>query len=168
MQNLILLWNREIREPRKMLKRQQYFLVEDFNKNSFFCLRKPLPRAPSQRDQYCKTIFAVAAVWPDLAKFRHLGKLYQILGKLLRVCLVLGKFLNLLWQYFYEFGQFSIVVSSQIMKNILAIWSHCVDVIRPASFYWVTEDCQEWVCIFIQICTMMTSSKHFDSHKGYF
>ena len=30
-------------------------------------------------------------VWPDMAKFRHLGKLSKILGKRLRVYLVFGK-----------------------------------------------------------------------------
>ena len=35
-----------------------------------------------------------SAVWPDLAKFRHLGKLSKILGKLLRAYFVFGKILK--------------------------------------------------------------------------
>ena len=65
---------------------------------------------------------SIAPVWPDLAKYRHLGKLSKILGKLLREYLVFRKIVNLLWQIFMNFGQIWIVVCSQIMKNILAIW----------------------------------------------
>ena len=65
------------------------------------------------------------SVWPDLAKFCHLGKLSKVLGKLLRFYLVFGKILNQLWQHFMNFGQIWAFVSSQMMKNILAIWSHC-------------------------------------------
>ena len=64
------------------------------------------------------------SVWPDLAKFCHLDKLWKILRKLLRVYFVFGKILNLLW-HFLNFGQIWAVVSSQISTNNLAIWSHC-------------------------------------------
>ena len=47
---------------------------------------------------------------PDLAKFRHFGKL-------LKVYLVFGKNLNQLWQKIYEFW----AIGSQIMKNITLI-----------------------------------------------
>ena len=38
---------------------------------------------------------------------------------------VFGKILNPLGKMFMNIGQIRIVVSRQIMKNILAIWSHC-------------------------------------------
>ena len=45
----------------------------------------------------------VSPVWPDLDKFRQLGKLSKIFGKYLRVSLVFDKMLNLLWQISYTF-----------------------------------------------------------------
>ena len=38
------------------------------------------------------------SVWPDMAKFRHFGKIFKVLGKILRVYLVFGKILKLIWQ----------------------------------------------------------------------
>ena len=63
-------------------------------------------------------------VWPDLAKFRHLGKLSKILGKILWVYILSCKILNLFWPYFIKIGQIWAPASSQIMANNLAIWSH--------------------------------------------
>ena len=48
----------------------------------------------------------VPTVWPDLAKFRHLGKILQVLGKIF----------NLLWQILYAIGQISLFK--------MDIWSH--------------------------------------------
>ena len=39
--------------------------------------------------------------------------------------LVFGKIVNLLWQNFYSFEQIFISLKSQILKNNIAIWSHC-------------------------------------------
>ena len=63
-------------------------------------------------------------MWPNLAKFCHLDKLSKIWGKLFGFILCLAKF----WVFFVNFGQIRAVVtvSSQIMKNNLAIWSHCL------------------------------------------
>ena len=36
-----------------------------------------------------------------------------------------GKILHLLWQYFYAIESIIAVVNDQILKNNLAIWSHC-------------------------------------------
>ena len=58
------------------------------------------------------------SVWPDLAKFRHLGKFSKTTGKLLWSYLVFGKVLNLLWQFLITFRPFCAAVSSQIMKKI--------------------------------------------------
>ena len=38
------------------------------------------------------------AVWPNLAKFCHFGKILNILGKIVRLNLVFGEFLILFWQ----------------------------------------------------------------------
>ena len=43
--------------------------------------------------------------WPDLAKFRHFVKIYKVLAIFLRVYLVLGKSLNLLWQNLFPIGR---------------------------------------------------------------
>ena len=43
----------------------------------------------------------------------------------LRVYSVFGKILHLLWQYFYAIESIIAVVNDQILKNNLAIWSHC-------------------------------------------
>ena len=63
-------------------------------------------------------------LWPDLVKFRHLGRLLKIFGKYLRFYLVFGKILKLIWQFFINFWQIWTNVASQIIKNNLAIWSH--------------------------------------------
>ena len=43
-------------------------------------------------DQVC----LVQTVWPDLAKFRHFGKVLQVLGKFLMAYFLFGKMLSLL------------------------------------------------------------------------
>ena len=72
----------------------------------------------------CYDLWALRTVWPNLAKFCHLDKLSKIWGKLFGFILCLAKF----WVFFVNFGQIRAVVtvSSQIMKNNLAIWSHCL------------------------------------------
>ena len=59
----------------------------------------------------------LVSVWPDLAKFRHFGKL-------LTAYFLFGKKLNLLWQIYYITGQFIIAANGQILKHNLIIWSH--------------------------------------------
>ena len=71
------------------------------------------------------------AVWPDLAKFHHFGKIFKVLGNFSRAYLLFGKILNLLWQILYTFGQIFIDIHGQMLKNILAICSHC----RNVPFY---------------------------------
>ena len=50
------------------------------------------------------------ALRPDLAKFRHSGTILKVLGKFLRVYLVFGKMLILLWQKCNDIGQVFMVV----------------------------------------------------------
>ena len=59
--------------------------------------------------------FTSCPVWPDLAKFRHFGTILKVLGKFLRVCLVFGKILILLWKECYAIGQVFIVVDGHIL-----------------------------------------------------
>ena len=64
-------------------------------------------------------------MWPDLAKYRHFGETFKVLDKFSRVYLPFGKILNLLWQILYTFWKIFIDVNDQMLKNNLAIWSHC-------------------------------------------
>ena len=54
----------------------------------------------------------------------HFGKILQLFGIILRVYLVFGKILNLLWQILCAFEQMFIIISGQILKNNLDILSH--------------------------------------------
>ena len=62
--------------------------------------------------------FEWTAVWPDLAKFRLLGKLSKILGKLLRVYFVFGIILHLLWHLLYFWGKFGLLWVTKKWKII--------------------------------------------------
>ena len=64
------------------------------------------------------------SVRPDLAIYRHFGKILKALGNFDPVYLVFGNTLNLLWQLNYAIGQISIVVNGRILNKYLAIWSH--------------------------------------------
>ena len=55
--------------------------------------------------------------WPDLAKFRHLGKILKVFGHFSKVYLVFGKMFILLWQICNAFGQICSVVSGQILHK---------------------------------------------------
>ena len=56
-------------------------------------------------------------MWPNLAKFRHFGKI-------LKVYSLFGKIFNLLWQICYTTRVIFIVTHGQILKHILTIWTH--------------------------------------------
>ena len=64
------------------------------------------------------------ALWPYLAKFCHFGKSLQVFGKFLAAYFSFGKMLSLLWQICDIIGLSFNVAYSQIMENILIIWSH--------------------------------------------
>ena len=53
--------------------------------------------------------------WRDLTKLCHFGTIIKVLGKFLKVYLVFGKMLILLWQKCYAVGQVFIVVDSNIL-----------------------------------------------------
>ena len=63
-------------------------------------------------------------VWPDLAKFRHLGKTYKVFGYYLRVYFVFCKILTLIGQMFMILDKFSLLLMVQYWKDNLANWSH--------------------------------------------
>ena len=60
-----------------------------------------------------------------MTKFGHFGTILKVFEKILRVYLVFGKILMLLWQKCYAIGQVFIVADEKIIENNLAIWSHC-------------------------------------------
>ena len=62
-----------------------------------------------------KSLTIEISVWPDLAKFRHFGKIFK--GNFSMVYLLLAKMLNLLGQIFID-------VYVQMLINKLVIWSH--------------------------------------------
>ena len=64
-------------------------------------------------------------VWPDLAKFVHLGKTSKVFGYSLRVYFVLGKILTLSGQTFMILDKFPLLLMAQYWKDNLATWSHC-------------------------------------------
>ena len=61
-----------------------------------------------------RLLYCHLTVWPHLAKFRHLGKLFSVRQNFKPTLAI-----------FIHFGQIWAAVNSQIMKNNLAIWSHC-------------------------------------------
>ena len=71
-----------------------------------------------------KRKYKFCSVWPDLTKFRHFGKSWQIFGKFLTVYFLPGKLLSPPWQIYVIFGLNFIAANGQILKNNLTIWSH--------------------------------------------
>ena len=67
----------------------------------------------------------VAAVRPDLTKFRHFGKSLQVFSKFMTVYFLFGKMMSLLWQTCDIIGLIFIVANGQILKKNLTNWSHC-------------------------------------------
>jgi len=65
------------------------------------------------------------SVWPDLAKFGHLGKTLKAFGYSLRLYFVFGKILTLIGQIFMILDKISLLIMAQYWKDNLAIWSHC-------------------------------------------
>ena len=55
-------------------------------------------------------------VWPDLANFRHTGRILKRFWPFLCCYTVFGKIVNLLWQIFHTVGRIFIVLSGQIFK----------------------------------------------------
>ena len=59
------------------------------------------------------------SVWPDLATFRHFGTILKVLGKYLKVYLVLGNVLLLFKQKCFTIGQVFIIVDGQVLFSHL-------------------------------------------------
>ena len=64
---------------------------------------------------FAKIICPSQTPWPDLAKFGYFDKIYYVLGILLRVYLLFGKTLHLLWQNLYTIGRIFIAVNDQML-----------------------------------------------------
>ena len=69
-------------------------------------------RAPPQEGRGC-----LPAVWPDLAKIHHFGKIVKVLGIILGVNLVLGNIVNLPTMPKYLIGQIFIFLNGQILTK---------------------------------------------------
>ena len=63
-------------------------------------------------------------VWPDIARFRHFGEIFKVLGNYSRVYFLLGTILNLLSQILCTFGRIFVDLNGQLLKNNPAIWSN--------------------------------------------
>ena len=87
-------------------------------------------------------------VWPDLKNFYHFGKIFDIIGKLLRVYLVFVKI--------YAIRQIFFVVNGQILKNGAAIWPH-----------WFELRLSEWLLTVIQF-NQGEVAQLVDGDKGSF
>ena len=73
-------------------------------------------------------IYYLAAVWPDLAKFLHLGKIFKVLVNFWGFIYYFGKLWTDFGKILYVIGQIFIDVNGQMLKNNLAIWWHCLAV----------------------------------------
>ena len=87
--------------------------------------RAPDLRSPENgrtNSAWCPT-----ATWPDLAKFRHFGKVYKSLANFWQLISYLAKcWAYILWQIRDIIGLIFIVANGQILKNNQTIWSHCL------------------------------------------
>ena len=60
---------------------------------------------------------ACLAVWPDLANFRHFGKILKIFRPFWRVYLALGKIINQIWLLFNAIEHIFILENSQKLNK---------------------------------------------------
>ena len=66
-----------------------------------------------------RCVGGTCSVWPDWAKFRNFGNILKALVNFVKVCLVFGKILRLLWQISY----WAIGIVS-IFGEISPLWQH--------------------------------------------
>ena len=92
-------------------------------------------------------------MWPDLAKFRHFGKIFKVLGNFSRIHLLFGKILNLLWQILCAIGQVFIEVNGQMLNNNPAIWSHWRHVEMTSILNYFFKDLSSTLATFRSIWT---------------
>ena len=64
------------------------------------------------------------SVWPNLANFRHFGKILRVFGKFIDGIFPIWQMLSLLWQIGYIIGLIFIVAYGKIVYNNINIWSH--------------------------------------------
>ena len=92
---------------------------------------------------------AIPSAWPDLTKFCHFCKDFQVSGKYLTVYFLFGKMFSLLWQIWYIIGLIFIVANGQIMINNLTIWSQWAHMTLNLIFS--SEPRINWIdCFFFQ------------------
>ena len=71
------------------------------------------------------SFFTRAASVTRFGEISPIRKSLEIFGNIFKVYLIFDKVVNPLWDYLDAFGQNFNVVNGQILKNNLAIWSHC-------------------------------------------
>ena len=72
-------------------------------------------------------------IWQNFARF---GRIFKVLGNFGGNYLLFGKILELLWQVLRNTGRIYVHVNGQMLKNNLAIWSHCPQSIRKKTITW--------------------------------
>ena len=102
------------------------------------------------------SVFVQSPVWPDLAKIRHFCKILKVFGNILRVYLIFGIILNLLWQILNAIGLVCIYVKVQIFQNnLVAIWSHWFRQSKISTscsffdFHILTPICRKFSCNYL-------------------
>ena len=79
------------------------------------------------------TIERIQPVWPDWVQFCRFAKISKVFGYFLRVYLVFGKMLDLLWLIFYAFVQISLSTMAKYWITKTAIWSHCIQALMVSK-----------------------------------
>ena len=83
----------------------------------------------------------VRHMWPDLAKFRHFGKILSLWAIFWMSYLVFGILLYYLW-HFYATGQIFVVVNDQILNSYKAIWSHWAGMLKVHKMLFLLKLCR--------------------------
>ena len=73
--------------------------------------------------------------------FCHFGKILTVFGSSIRAK-AFGQILNLFRQILNANGQIFNIIIGQILKNNLAIWLHCLNIINFASGAFLATDAQ--------------------------
>ena len=106
----------------------QFYIHQSIGTTVLF--RQSGQKHPQNNNNFCRPKEWTYQMWPTssvtrLGEIRHFGKIFKVLGNILTVYLLLGKFSGLLRQISYAIGQIFIDVNGQMLKNNLATWSHC-------------------------------------------
>ena len=77
----------------------------------------------------------LAALWPDLAKLRHFGKMLKVFGQFLEGLINICHNFEPILAHFMLLGQFWLLQMAKFWKISLAIWSHCLaDALRKPGY----------------------------------